>query len=97
MPDARSASGWNGVGLKIPHVHEQKMSNDTYLQDGAGIERAFAEVGPLLPVREAAALRGCSCKAVRDRIRRGSIRRFVVLGHHFVALKEVCSPSLLGK
>jgi len=61
------------------------------LLDGAAIEKATVESGPLVPVREAAELRGCSKQALQGRIHRGTVRVFFLLGHQFVSLKEALS------
>jgi hypothetical protein len=58
------------------------------LTDGEAVERWVSEVGPLLPVREAAVLRGCSKNAIMDRVSRGRVRRFVLFGHVFVGMRE---------
>lgn len=60
-----------------------------HIQDGEHLERVAAEVGPLLPVREAAALRGCHRSSLWDRLERGSVRRFILFGHTLVGMREV--------
>lgn len=62
----------------------------------ADLVSAVGQHGVLVPVGLAAVWRGCTAKAIRNRIARGSVTQFVVLGQQFVSVREVGGGSRLG-
>jgi len=59
------------------------------LESGLQVEAAIQARGPLLPVREAAVLRGLSRQWIHKLVHRGVVIDYQVFGHRFVALREL--------